>query len=289
MAFASLVDHKHVKENEIFVEYQIQANSVISSDVNSGEKYEQIREAAHLLLKHTIEQKLGTTEFVAYTLFSKIQYKNGIITGQFHKDLVPFFIIANERFTKLKITEYMKLPSIYSQSMFGLLKSWDDKDEIIIKISELHTMLDTPQSFRKDFYEFKRRVLEKAHKDINEYTSLKYDWEPIKVGRSVQQIKFIFIKPQPKKRDVSPQAKALVRQALGVASPEELKEKRKPIEYDKFLKFLAKFEHKGSIYDAGQMWQRLHAEGNAPMACDVPDGNQLSPLDFLVQWKAERG
>ena len=36
------------------------------------------------------------------------------------------------------------------------------------------------------------RILEKAHKDITAHTSLRYEWEPIKSGRSVKSIRFIF-------------------------------------------------------------------------------------------------
>ena len=49
-----------------------------------------------------------------------------------------------------------------------------------------------PESHKKDYFNFKRRVLEKAHKDIHKHTSLKYEWEPIKRGRSVAGIRFVF-------------------------------------------------------------------------------------------------
>ena len=148
MAFASLVDHDSVKENENFVEYKIKASSVLQ-DIDAGGGYlKQLEDAAWSLVDHKIKQYKHNNHFALYTLFSKIEYENGIITGQFHKDLIPFFIIAKEKFTKLKLIEYMNLPSIYSQCIFGLLKSWNDKNEFTIKTSELHDILDTPPSFR---------------------------------------------------------------------------------------------------------------------------------------------
>ena len=53
-------------------------------------------------------------------------------------------------------------------------------------------MLDAPESLRKNFKEFRRRVLEKAHKDITGLTSLQYEWEPVKKGRAVVAVRFIF-------------------------------------------------------------------------------------------------
>ena len=55
-------------------------------------------------------------------------------------------------------------------------------------------MLNTPDSFRANFAEFRRRVLEKAHKDITQKTKLYFEWEPIKKGRAVISVRFIFSK-----------------------------------------------------------------------------------------------
>jgi plasmid replication initiation protein len=53
-------------------------------------------------------------------------------------------------------------------------------------------MLNTPESFQKDFREFRRWGLEKAHKDINGKTELRFEWEPVKQGRAVTAIRFVF-------------------------------------------------------------------------------------------------
>lgn len=279
MSFASLVDHKDVKENQSFVEYQISASSIISNDVDSGEKYNAIRSAAYTLLDQKIEQKVGKTGFKAYTLFSTIEYNNGIIRGEFHKDLIPFFIIAREKFTKLKLTEYIELPSIYSQSIFGLLKSWSDKNEITIKLSELHTILDSPQSFIKDFRQFRTRVLEKAYKDINEKTSLSYEWEPIKTGRSFSEIKFRFIKKVNAVTSKSAQTGNISQPAL---TCEPAKNSVQP----KLNAFCAKFQDGNRKHlEAGIKWYGLQSKGIAPLAEDVPENNELGIIEFLKQWE----
>jgi plasmid replication initiation protein len=89
----------------------------------------------------------------------------------------------------------MSLPSIYSQRLYEVLKSWSDKPEIEIEIEELHYMLDTPNSLRENFAYFRKRVLEQAHKDIveREGSSLRFNWEPIKASRGkVIAIRFVF-------------------------------------------------------------------------------------------------
>lgn len=270
MAFASLVDHKDVKENQSFVEYRITADSILPDTCMGGDNYKQLHDAARSLIDQKIELRINEKEFYFYTLFSKIGYKDGIIIGEFHKDLMPFFLIAKERFTKMKLSEYMKLPSIYSQCIFGFLKSWDDRPKIAVKLTELHNMLDVPLSFRKDFYEFKRRVLEKAHKDINEKTELRYEWKPIKTGRAVTEIEFTFLK------------KTKTTDNKRCEEPDYTPAKK--LVQERYMEFLRKFPNPNAYRrKAWSEWSRLDQTGMAPTPQDVGEG-ELDPLEFLKRW-----
>ena len=192
MAFASLVDESDLNEHERFLEYRIDASSILDGIDAGGNYYNQLREAAYTLIEQKLEQRKHKNHFKVYTLFSTIEYENGIITGKFHSDLFPFFLKLKKQFTRMSLSQYLKLPSIYSQKLFGYLTSWAGTPEIEVPVSELHDMLDTPESLRKNFTELRRWVLEKAHRDITGLTSLRYEWEPIKKGRAVVAVRFIF-------------------------------------------------------------------------------------------------
>nr|CRY96351.1 hypothetical protein [uncultured prokaryote] len=194
MAFASLVDESDLNENKRFLKYKIDAASILDGIDAGGNYYNQLREAAYTLIDQKLEQKKHKNHFKVYTLFSTIEYENGIIKGEFHSDLLPFFLGLKKQFTRMSLRQYLKLPSIYSQKIFGYLTSWAGTPEIEISVSDLHEMLDTPESFRKDFRQFRIFVLEKAHKDITALTSLRYEWEPVKKGRAVVAVRFIFAK-----------------------------------------------------------------------------------------------
>lgn len=196
MAFASLVDENDVatEGRGNFIRYSIPASSVIGDIDAGGGYYKELKQAAHSLLDQKLFRKIGKNGFQGYTLFATIIYENGLITGEFHQDLKPFFLEVKKKFTRLSLNQYLKLPSIYSQQLFGFLQSWHDQPEIEMPVSELHEMLNTPESFRKNFAEFKRRVLEKVHNDILKHTTLYYQWEPIKKGRAVVAVRFIFSK-----------------------------------------------------------------------------------------------
>ena len=123
MAFASLVEEKDVNNKDNFLEYKISASSVINKIDAGGDYYIQVREAAYTLLDQKLEKKIGKHGFKLYTLFSTIEYNDGIITGKFHHELKTFFLGLKEKFTQFNLMQYMQLPSIYSQKLYAFLKS----------------------------------------------------------------------------------------------------------------------------------------------------------------------
>ena len=194
MAFASLVDEEDAQKGQ-FKKISIPASSVLPESVIGGKRYQDISKAADVLLEQRLEQKLGKNGFAKYNLFSSISYLDGVITGVIHGDLLPFFLTAKEQaglYTRLNFEQYVKLPSSYSQKLFAFLSSWKSNGTVEVSLDGLHGLLQTPDSFKKDFRNFRLRVLDKAHADIQAHTSLRYEWEPIKKGKKVIGIRFTF-------------------------------------------------------------------------------------------------
>ena len=127
-------------------------------------------------------------------VFSWCEYdsKAGCIRARFDPGLKEHYLNLQSHFTQYSLMEFLLLPSTYSQRLFEVLKSWSSLPEAVIDLSDLFKMLDVPESHRSDFAAFRRRVLEKAHKDITTRTGLRYQWEPIKQGRAVAAIRFTF-------------------------------------------------------------------------------------------------
>lgn len=176
-----------------FQMYEIPVSHIMQGNDGGGKTYEIIEQASENLMKKviTIPTKSG---WVKYNVFSKCEYdsKKGCIKARFDPDMKDHYLNLRRDFTQYNIIEYLRLPSIYSQRIFEFLKSWSSESETTIDLKDLFEMLDVPESFKKDFRNFRLRVLEKAHKDIHKLTLLKYEWEPIKKGRSVVAIRFIF-------------------------------------------------------------------------------------------------
>lgn len=180
--------------------YSIEIKNLITDD--GGKSYSSIKSICRELAKATAEIEFEDIEepdsdpiFYSFPFFSMIKYRKGVVSAKFNDSIGPLILDLKECFTRYNLVEYLLLPSIYSQRIFEILKSWNDgRNEKNIIISELHEMLNAPESFKKDFRQFRTRVLEKAHKDITSKTSLHYEWEPVKKGRAVVAVRFIFAK-----------------------------------------------------------------------------------------------
>ena len=191
----ALVASKVRADDEDFFTYRIPVSELTGfSDENlRGNQYREIAKSIEHLGKATIRiEGKKPRNFRQYNIFAMCGYEDGCLIAGFHPDLKPHFLNLKAQFTAYNLFEYLNLPSSYSQHVFELLKSWANTPEVVISVPELHDILNTPESFRKNFKEFRRWVLEKAHKDIHEKTSLRFEWAPVKPGRAVEAIRFIF-------------------------------------------------------------------------------------------------
>lgn len=191
----ALVASKVRADDEDFQTYRVPVSELagVADENLRGNQYQEIAKSIEHLGKATIRiEGNKPRNFRQYNIFAMCGYEDGYLIAEFHPDLKQHFLNLREQFTEYNLIQFLKLPSCYSQKMFEFLKSWSGKPEINISVLELHELLNTPISFRKDFRQFRTRVLEKAHKDIMAHTSFRYDWEPVKAGRSVEAIRFLF-------------------------------------------------------------------------------------------------
>ena len=164
-----------------------------------GMLYKQARAACKELASATVETEWPDPEnpggepiFHVMPFFTSIKYRKGNVEARFNKEMSGLLLQLRACFTQYNLMEYLTLPSLYSQKLFEILKSWANTPEVVLPVAELHRLLNTPPSFRADFKAFRTRVIEKAHKDIQEKTSLRFEWESVKAGRSVEAIRFLF-------------------------------------------------------------------------------------------------
>lgn len=122
--------------------------------------------------------------------FLKAEYMNkqGKVRLILDDDIKKYLIALQETFTQYELINILALKSKYSIRLYELFKSYAFQKEKVLKIDSLkETLLATHYP---NFKDFRNRVLDKAIKEINHYTDLDVEYEPIKKGRRVEAIKF---------------------------------------------------------------------------------------------------
>ncbi len=153
--------------------------------------YSQIKKALQRLMGRviTIEDENG---FEMYQWFAKAKYKQGegFIEVQFHPDLKPYLLELKERFTKIPLKQILQLRSKYAIRLYELLKRYKDTGFRTDYIPELREKLGVEKGEYERFFDFERRVLKPAIKEINEKTDLKVSYTKKKTGRRITHIEF---------------------------------------------------------------------------------------------------
>ena len=179
-------------EDQDFQDYEIPLSELLGGAVD-GRTRQLVAEVVEGLLGRvlTLPRPNG---WAKCNVFSWCEYdsKAGCIRARFDPGLKEHYLNLQSQFTQYSLMEFLMLPSTYSQRLFEVLKSWSSLPEAVISLADLFEMLDVPVSLRANFKDFRRRVLEKAHKDISSQTGLRYQWEAIKQGRAVAAVRFTF-------------------------------------------------------------------------------------------------
>jgi plasmid replication initiation protein len=137
-----------------------------------------------------------------YTVFPwlhHIIYDDATVNIRFHEYMKPLllYVLGNEEYTKYILENITKCDSIYSMRVYELLKQYQKIGERVLKLQELREMLGIKKTEYTRYNDFKRYVIQQAHKEINEKTDIRMDYEEIKQGRKVVAIRF-YVKPRNK-------------------------------------------------------------------------------------------
>lgn len=158
----------------------------------SGREFLEIGKAVERLASTTYTIYHSRKKFEIYPIFARIAYDNGIISACLNPKLKPYFLQLRREFSMRSLPEFRRLSSIYAQQIYRFLCSFRALEETEVEIERLHFTTTAPESLKADFRKFRTRVLEPAEREINNKTNLKFRWEPIKQGRKVVAVRFIF-------------------------------------------------------------------------------------------------
>lgn len=130
-------------------------------------------------------------ELYKFRWFNDTRYVKGSGKVELYlsRRLNDYLIGLLNNFTQYELYNVMALHSKYAIRLFEIFKSYEYQHSKVFEIEELKHLLYA-ESY-KNFADFKKRVLEPAIKEINEYTEINVNYEINFKGRKVTHIKFI--------------------------------------------------------------------------------------------------
>src|SRR5699024_2616849 len=140
-----------------------------------------------------VEKMNGKTLHSILNLVAKASQVEG--TGQVYVDLHPdirdMLLDLKGYFTKVPAMELVAVRSVYGQRIYELLYQFEDTGVRLMKVEELRQKLNVQNKY-ENFYNFRKRVLEQAQKDVEKHTNMSFTWDEIKArkGRKIERLLF---------------------------------------------------------------------------------------------------
>lgn len=130
----------------------------------------------------------GNEVLVGWLSKARINKGSGKITVKLDEDIQKYVVGLFDNFTQYELLSTLPMKSSYSFRIYELLKSYAWTKHHTFDIDDLKNKLAAANYV--NFKDFRKYVLEIATREINLYTDIEINWEPITKGRKVVQVKF---------------------------------------------------------------------------------------------------
>lgn len=203
-------------------------------DITRPNLYAQMVTMIDHLMRVVITVRVGDGKYVKTHWIKRAEYEvgSGYVDVTFDPDLKPFLLFLKKNFTTYKLENVIKLKSVYSIRIYEILKQYQSIGKRSLTIDALRTMLGMGMNEYKLYGHFKNKVIQVAHKEINEKTDIRFEFREIKLGRKVNEIEFII-----QKKETENKSNELKRQRE--ARKQEKEDKKKALRRQKIDGYLA--------------------------------------------------
>ena len=154
--------------------------------------YRDFKEAALSLYRRELMLCNGRKKLTRWVQTVDYEDGSGTIKLRFSHEILPYLTNIKENFTAYNLRYVAKFKSTYGVRIYELLKQWQNtKQQIEISVAELKDIFQLENKYER-MDSLKKKVIESALKDINNYSDLEVSYENIKKGRKIVGFKFIF-------------------------------------------------------------------------------------------------
>lgn len=158
------------------------------------------------------DSELG--ELVKRTWLIEIRYgnKNGTLAYHYNPLIKSQLQELASRFTSYFLKNIANMRSAYGVRFYEIAIMYlnaSQKDKVVFtrKIDELKNNLGLEEKY-KNFFDFRKRVLERARTEVNKHSDIKISYKIIKLGRSPEEIEFtVCRKNAGRQKELKPQEK----------------------------------------------------------------------------------
>lgn len=223
LTLASLVQ----PSDEKFKEYSFKVGEFMDLiGVKDRSKYSLLPQITKNLMKKVFEiREENEIIQIAWLSVAKHNLGTGTITLGFSPYLKPYLLQLKSYFTKYKLSNVLKMKSKYSPRLYEILKMNEyNKKGFEVEVSELRRLFKAENIYKK-YNDFKKKIILKAQEELKEHSDIKFEFEEIKLARTVVSIRFFVFENIKQEEPVKKKTKAVEKTASEKKADKIIKEK----------------------------------------------------------------
>lgn len=185
-------------------EYEIKDLCVLFGIDSHGASYEKFRDNIRKLADASfwLRQADGTEILVRWydaVILPPVGTKARLV---FNPYLKPYLLELAGQFTSYQLSNTLLMKSKYSIRIYEILKSYEAIGMYKTDIEAFKVILECADDY-KVFYDFRKRVLDVAIKEINEYSDLQVEMTPLRTNRAYTHLMFMIEKKDSDRRCIT--------------------------------------------------------------------------------------
>ena len=188
-AISRIPKNQPITDDEL---YPVSVDELKQLGVHEKTAYRDLKEGINRLYERSINLSIDDKS-IKMRWVQVIQFldSQSVIGIRFSKPIRPFISNLSREFTKYALSDIAGINSGYGIRIYELLVQYRQIGKREISVESLRTMLELGKKYPL-FADFKKRVIDTAIDQINEYSPLKVTYEQKKTGRKVTHIIFSF-------------------------------------------------------------------------------------------------
>lgn len=188
------------REDDDFKNYEFRIKELAEMlEMNHKDPYGVLRTITKRLMTRALEffnPETQTLLQASWLSSAEYQQGQGTVALCFDPKLKPLLLQLQSYFTKYEIGQVMQFKGQYTIRFFEFRKSFIGKNqkEVTFTLKELRETLGLNKEEYKQFFDFKKRVLEPARLELGEKTGKAFQWSVIRQGHGgkITGVRFVF-------------------------------------------------------------------------------------------------